>query len=341
MPMLDIFKDDAFSVVRLTDAIRDISFVPGRIGELGLFSDTSVNTLTVAIAKKGDQIVLVTPSPRGTAGQTVDKVKANMRSFIIPHFQIDDAIMADEVQGVRAWDTEGDLEMVMGKVAERLAEHTQSMEVTREYSRLGAVKGIVTYADDSTLDLFTEFGVSQETEVDFDLDNANPTDGVLRQKCTAITRKVAGNLGGVPFSGIHAFCGDDFFDDLLKHPEVRETYKGWSDAQILREGYISPNGKVYAAFEFGGVVFENYRGAVGATSFIDTDKAHFFPTGVPSLFRSYYAPADYVETVNTNGQRLYTKQWEMPNGKGINLEVQTNALDICTRPKVLMKGKRT
>ncbi len=341
MPMLNVFQNDNFGVVPLTDAIRDITFVPGRIGEMGLFAETSVATLTVALAKKGDQIVLVAPSPRGTSGQTTDKPKASLRSFVIPHFQIDDAIMADEVQGIRAWDTESDVETVMGKVGERLAEHTQSMEATREYSRVGAVKGVVTYADGSTLNLFTEFGVAQDAEIDLDLDNASPDEGILRKTCAGIVRQMAGHLGGVPFGGVHCFAGDNLFDNLLQHKEVRETYKGWTEAQILRDGYISPNGKSYSAFEFGGIIWENYRGAVGATSFIEADKSHFFPTGVPGLFRTYYGPADYVETVNTNGRRIYAKQWEMPNGKGVNLEVQSNALDICTRPKVLLKAKRT
>lgn len=341
MPHLDIFNGDAFRVVPLTDAIRDLPFVPGRIGELNLFGETSVSALTVSLAKKGDQIVLVSPSPRGTSGQTVDKTKANLRAFNIPHFQIDDAIMADEVQGVRAWDSETEVETVMGVVAGRLAEHTQSMEATLEYARIGAVKGVVTYADTTTLDLFSEFGVTQETEIDLDLDNANPVEGILRKTCAGIVRKMAGHLGGVPFSGIHCFAGDNLFDNLLQHMEVRETYKGWTEAQILRDGYISPNGKSYSAFEFGGIVFENYRGGVGTTAFIDPDKCHMFPLGVPNLFRTYFGPADYVETVNTPGRRLYAKQWEMPNGKGINLEVQTNALSICTRPKVLIKAKRT
>ena len=42
-----------------------------------------------------------------------------------------------------------------------------------------AVMGIVTYADDDTLNLFTEFGVSQEAEINFDL--ANKKDGDLRK----------------------------------------------------------------------------------------------------------------------------------------------------------------
>jgi len=340
--MLDIFKSDAFGVVPLTDAINNIKFVPGRIEQLGLFSTSSVTTLTVAIEQKDGQLILVPPTPRGGPGTTTEKTKRNIRDLRIPHFEINDAIYADEVQGVRAWGSETELETVMGKVAERSAEHSQHFAATEEYARIGAFKGIVTYADATTLDLFSAFGVTQETEVDFDLDNASPAEGALRKKCATVMRLVATNLGGMPFSGkLRAMCGDAFFDDLLAHKEVRDTYKGWTDAQILREGYIEANGKNFGAFEFGDIIWENYRGSVGATAFIDTNKCHIAPEGVPGLFKTVYGPADYIETVNTLGRRLYEKQYEMPNGKGINLDVQMNALHYCTRPKVLIKGKRT
>lgn len=150
------------------------------------------------------------------------------------------------------------------------------------------------------------------------------------------------NLGGVPMTGIHAFCGDAFFDDLRSHPEVVDSYKGTPMAQVLREGYVYPNGnKIYGAFEFGGIVFENYRGKNGATAMVDTNKCHLFPVGVPGLFRTVFAPADYVETVNTVGQPRYTKQWLSPNGKGVHLETQSNPLSYCTRPKSLMVARRT
>ena len=206
---------------------------------------------------------------------------------------------------------------------------------------MGAVQGVVTYADSSTLNLFTEFGVSQETEIDFDLDNATPAEGALRKKCAGIIRQVSNILGGVPFTGLHAFCGDAFFDDLLAHAEVRETYKGWNEAQILRDSYVGPNRSTYGMFQFGGIVFENYRGAVNSSAFVNTDKCHIFPLGVPGLFKTVYAPADYEETVNTMGQRLYSRTWPMPNGKGRHIDVQMNALQYCSRPKALIKGKRT
>lgn len=338
--MLDIFNNDAFSVTRLTDAINEISFVPGRIGQMGLFDVERVDTTTIAIEKKGDILSLVPPSPRGGPGTTLDKEKRDLRSLIIPHFEINDSIYAEEVQNVRAFGQEQALETVAMKVGQRLRTHQNSLSATEEFARIGAVKGIVTYADGQTLNLFQEFGVAQETEIDFDLDNASPAAGALRKKCASVIRQMAGLLGGVPFTGLHAFCGDAFFDDLIAHQEVRETYLNYQAAAELRQNYISA-GQSFGAFPFGGIMWENYRGKVGNQDFIETDKCHIFPVGVPGLFKTVYAPADYEETVNTMGRRLYARQYPMPNGKGRYLDSQMNALQYCTRPKVLLKGKRT
>src|SRR6185369_10229736 len=224
MPMLDVFNSDAFSVVSLTDAINKLKFVPGRLGQLGLFRESGVTTTMIAIEEKDGVLSLISPTPRGGPGQTLDKALRSVRPFVVPHFEINDAVMAEEVQNVRAWGSETEVEMVAGKVAERLGIHSQSMEATIEYARIGAIKGIVTYADSSTLNLFTEFGVSQESEVDFDLDAASPASGVLRKKCATVLRLIATNLGGTPFSGARAECGDAFYDDLIAHTEVRATF---------------------------------------------------------------------------------------------------------------------
>jgi len=341
MPMLDIFSDDAFKVTTLSDVVNSLPFTPGRIAEMGLFSEKGIPTTSMAIERIGNVLRLVPPTPRGGPGTTAPKSKRNMLSISIPHFQNDDAVMAEEVQGVRAKGSETELETMMEIVAGRGQEHSQNMAVTQEYARVGAVKGVVTYSDGSTLDLFSTFGVSQLAEVNFDLANASPAAGALRKTCASVVRSIATELGGVSTVGVRALCGDNFFDALIAHPEVRETYVGWSEAKILREGYIEPNGKSYGAFDFGGIVWENYRGAVDGTSFIDTNKCHIFPVGVPGLFVTRYAPADYNETVNTIGQRIYTKVFPMANGKGYDMEVQMNNIEICTRPRVLVKGKRT
>ena len=343
MSILNIFTQDAFNVMRLTDALREISYTPSGISQMGLFQTTSIDTLDIAIEKdKAQNGMLIQASPRGGPGQTFGKTKRSMRTLRIPHFQVDDAINADEVQQVRIFGDEVAVQRLQDKIANRAAEASQFFARTEEFHRLNIVKtGRLLDTDDSVLfDYYTEFGETPAAEIDFDLDNASPAEGVLRKKCAGIIRQMASILDGIPFTNVMAICGDTFFDDLIAHKEVRDTYKGYADAASLRGASVSAgvNG-FHGSFDFGGITWANYKG--GGTIGIDTNKCHLFPTGVPGLFRTVYGPADYIETVNTPGQRLYAKQWEMMNGKGVNLEFQMNALHYCTRPRVLIPGKRT
>ena len=342
MPM-NIFENDAFSVMRMTEAMREVAYVPSRIGQLGLFTSSSVDVTTIAIEKADkDGLVLVPSSPRGAPGQTRDMAKRSMRMLRVPHFQREDAVYADEVQAVRALGSEVALETLIGKVADKASVHSQDFARTEEYHRLNVIKtGNLLDADGTVLyNYATEFSEAMPAEIDFDLDNATPAEGALRKACAAVVRSMGNTLDGLPFAGVHAFCGDAFFDDLLAHVEVRETYKNHEAAANLRSAYVGNGaGGSWGSFEFGGITWENYRG--GGSISIDTNKCHIVPLGVPNLFKTVYAPADYLETVNRPGQRLYAKQWEMPNGKGVHLEFQMNALHYCTRPRVLMRGKRT
>lgn len=335
--MLEIFKNNAFSLQSLTDVVNELKYRPGRISSMGLFTPTSVATTSISIERIGDMLQLVKPTPRGGPGEVRDMPKRTLRSFAIPHFQRDWAVMADEVQNVRALGSESQLKTVQSVVTEKQGANLDDFALTEEHARLGAITGIVTYADGSTLNMFTEFGVAQDAEINFNL--ATAEGGALREACVNVIRKMRAHLGGLGFARVHAFVGDQFFDALMKNPELRATYEGWSDAKILRESYVGPNRSENPMIEFGGIVFENYGEIGGNGVGIATDKAHFFPVGVSRLFRTYYAPADYVETVNTLGRRLYSKQWPMSNDKGINGEMQSNALQLCTRPKVLLRGR--
>lgn len=335
--MLDIFKSDVFSVMSLTDTINSVPFVPGRVGQVIQWNEKGVATTTVMIEEQNGELRLINPTPRGGIPETVPKNRRKARNLSIPHYEIMDGIYADEVQGIRAFGTENQVQTVKGLVDQRMTEHVQlRLDPTLEYQRLGAVKGVILNADGTTLyNLFDEFGVTQHPVVNFDLANGAPVMGAIRQKAADVARLVAASLGGIPYSGIYALAGDAFFDALVGSAEVRQTYLNQQEASQLRTGI-----PIYGQFNFGGITWENYRGAVGDEPFIDTDEAHIFPVGVPGLFRTLYGPADYIETVNTIGLPRYTKQFPMPNDKGITMEVQMNAISYCTRPRVLIKAVR-
>ena len=380
--ILDVFRGDAYSMTALTQSILKLPFKPGRLGEMGLFQDKSVNTLTVVVEEKNGVLALLNPMPRGTQSLADYRTMRKARSFLIPHIPMDGAIMAADVMGVRAFGSENELLTVAGLVNERLMEMRSHHEVTLEYLRMGALHGVILNPDGSTLyDLFQEFGLAnvpvpvgftngyaQATTTDASSATYNPEFGMgqayldiggkgnsptllglgagqhcytfnfsdptydVRGTCVSIARDMEKTLGMATYDHLHAFCGANFFDALIDHDDVRATFLNWFQAQNLRQD-------LRKGFDYGGIVWENYRGTVGNTVFQDPNSCTIFPVGVPQLFMTYYAPADFAETVNTPGLPIYAKQEPLPFNRGVQLHTQSNPLPLCCRPLCLIKGR--
>jgi hypothetical protein len=248
----------------------------------------------------------------------------------VPHIPHDTTILAESIQNVRAFGSPDQLQGLVQVVNDKLAQMRQCHELTLEYHRIGAIQGVILDADGLTViyNLFTEFNVTRSS-VSFELNDPS-TD--VRQKCIAVARLIEAALGAQMYSHIHCFCGANFFDAFIGHEYVRDAYHRYLDSQNLRN---DPR----KGFEFGGIIFEEYRGSVGAVNFVDPDEANFFPVGVPDLFRTYNAPADFMETVNTLGLPVYAKQERMKFDKGVEIHTQSNPLCICCRPEVLVLGE--
>jgi len=331
--MLDVFTSDAFSMVSLTEAIAKLPYVPSYLGKKGLFAQKGITTTTAVLDEKDGVVSLIPTAARGSRPNAAARSDRNARSFVIPHIPLNEAVMADDVQNIRAFGSETTMQTVAGLVNERLGDMKQSFEATWEYHRVGAISGVILDADGTTeiYDLFDEFGLT-EHEVEFDFSDAT-TD--VKQLCTDVIRLIQDALGAAPYTGIEALCGDDFFDALTSHAKVVEAYERWQTGEFLRTQQNE------TGFPFGGVYWRNYRGSVGSVSYIDADTARFFPLGVPKLFAQYNAPANFVETVNTIGRPIYVKQRRMDFDTGVELHAQSNPLFMCTRPQCLIKGTRT
>lgn len=322
--MLDVFRSDAFSVVSLTDAINKVPHRPGRIGQLGLFRSSGITSTTVVVEAKDGRLELIATTPRGGVPTSLGPAKRTSRAFVVPHLEKYSTIYADQVQGVRPFGEETGTDSVQAIVNERLTELRSFHDVTLEYHRMGALRGNIYDADGVTVlfNLFTEFGVSQQTH-DINLG----TDDVQAQTI-AIQRKIEDELGNDMVTGFHAFAGDAFYDALRSDPNVRDTLKALQ-AEELRE-----NARV---FRYGGITWENYRGRVGGIDFVPTDEAIVFPLGT-GIFRTYFAPADYMETVNTVGLPLYSKIFSDPElNRWVKVHTQSNPLNINLRPRAVIR----
>lgn len=336
--MLDIFNDDAFSVVTLTAGINDIDHIPDRAGQLAFVgAGQGVPTTTISIERKAEILTLIQSSQRGSPAPEAVQDKGTLFPVAITHIKKEEKITADQVQNVREFGTENRLAGVQLVVNTAMNKLVGEHDLTLEHHRLGALRGQILDADSALLvDLFTLFGVTQLAEVDFELDAA-ATD--VRGKCAGVIRLMKRNAKIViPASAnVHAFCSDTFFDALLSHANVKGVYDGWAAAERRLGGSY-----VHGIFEFGGIFFENYQGTDDNTTVgIAVDKVQFFWSGIPGMYAEYYAPADFIETVNTIGLPRYAKLApDLRFNQFVELHTQQNPLPLCMRPKTLIRGKR-
>lgn len=321
---MDIFNDDAFSLSTLTAAVQSLPYQPGRIGAMGLFGEDSINTLSVTVESKNGVLELVDVAPRGAPGQPTAHESRTLRSFTVPHLPKTDYLTADQITGVRAFGTESEVETMARVVAARLTTMRNSVEYTIESHRLMAIKGNYMNAGGAATSLFTEFGVVQQT-LAMALTTATTS---VRAKVLELLEKVEDALGGLSFTGVRVLCGKDFWAELVEHKMVKESYLNTVQAAALR-------GDPRMEFEFGGVVFERYRGTSAAK--VEDDDAYAIPEGVVDLFITRFAPGDFIGAAGTLGQRLYARQWLTTGDRGIEMEVQSNPLNLCTRPRAVIK----
>lgn len=344
MASMDIFNSPHFSMMSLTAMLEKVPYQPRLVSSMGLFVPDRIRTTAAAIEERDGVLNVIQTSQRGAALDQRVTEKRKIRYFETSRIAKGDTLYAHEIQNIRAAGSETELMGVQEEVARRLSGPSgllREVELTWENQQLGAVQGIVLDADGSTINnWYTEFGISQAAEIDFDLDNAAPASGAVRKKCSQVVRQMMKAAKGAWIEGstfVQALCGDNFWDDLTAHSEVRQTYLNTQQAADLREGLA------YETFRYGGIQWTNYRGTDdGSTVSIGTDQAKFFPRGAPGAFRAAWAPAETFDFVNTPGKDLYAMiVRDRDRNAWVKPEVYSYPLFICTRPGMLQRAKRT
>jgi len=326
---LGIFEDDKFSLQALTAAINEAPPLPSRLASLGLFAEEGLTTTSLAVEKDVDTLTLVPNQSRTT--DPTDQTGGSTRSLVMfptTHLPTQATITPDEVQNLRAFGAASELDTMVSFVQKRLAKMRRRLDATIEYQRVGAVKGTIIDADGATVisNLFTQFALQQQTH-EFKLSH-DATD--VRAETLAAVDKMETALGNEPYSGFRVLCGKTFFRTMIAHAKVQKAYELWESGAFLRS---DPR----KGFEFAGGTWEEWRGGIGSTAFIDDGEAYLIPEGVEDMFLTRFAPANYNETANTIGLPHYAKQEPKPLNKGVVLEAQSNPISICTRPRAVIK----
>lgn len=336
MATLDIFQNDAFSVSSLSQTIVDIPDLPTKLGDKGLFSEEGISTLQFMIERQGGSIKLLPTAPRGGVREPVALGPRKLIPLQAVHIPASWSVVADEVQGVRAFGSETEVEQIQTLVQRKLRAVRQSMDLTHEYMRVGALKGQVVDAEGHlVLDVYQAFGMTQQTQF---WNMTTPSTGDPKASVIMLKDMIRKSLGGRPMGKVRVICSLQFFTNLVQNNKMLKAWDLWNQGAYLRSDQVHSGD-----FEFAGAVFEVYDGGltVGNTfvPFIPEGEAYAYPEGIPDMFQSKFAPADYVETVNTPGIPFYAKQELMPFGKGIIGEAQSNPIHFNALPEAVIRLK--
>ena len=335
---MDIFDDRAFSAIEMTMAIDRVGFVPGYLSRLsGLLQDIPVRTTKVMIDSRENVPRIVPFSERGAPIPNRTRSRANVRDFRTSRIAEKATVHAHELLDLRAFGRDSVLASVQEEVALRQALVRKDMELTHEYHLLNVVQGYQLDADGSQMyDWYNEWGANPAPTVFFDLLASSPADDHLWNRCVGVNRGIARELeklGIINPPQVQALCGDAFFDKTVRHPNVTKLYEG--HAAFLR--FQNIEGRTWRSFEYGDIMFHNYRGTQNGEVAIGTNDVKFFPTGV-GIFQRALSPGEKLEFHGTLGREVYADTKIDPDGEWVDFRLRTYPLYVCTVPQALRQG---
>ena len=326
---------NGFKVTDLTEELVSIPNEYGLIGQLGIFEVEPVTQHTVTFEHSDRVIGLIGDKVRGERNNVSKDPTRVMRAYAIPHFPLDDYITPQDVQGQRAYGEEG-VERKEAVQMRKLETIRKSHAITLETARAKMITSGDIYAPNGTVvgNVYTDFGVTRK-EVAMDLTNA-ATDVLAKQR--VIVDHIQDNIAsGETPTEIIALCGAGYFDKYIAQAGVKEAYKFYTSTQEpLRNGN-------WTQFRHGDVTLLRYTGkfkdAAGNTvELIPTEEARYLPLGTMDTFKTYFSPANKFDLVNTLGEQAYVFIYEDAKGSKIEIESESNLLNIMRRPQCVVRA---
>lgn len=323
--------EDLFTLASLTASIRTLPLLPTKIGSLGLFAPKPIRTTQVVIDEEKGKLSLVANTSRRAPGNPVSSRERKTRSFTTTHLPERSTVLAEDVQGLRSFESEDQVTAVSTVVAERLQDMKNNLVATREWQRMGAIKGQILDADGVTVieDLYDTFGVTQVTKAMNLSTNTAPRTSLME-----IVRQMDLKCGSLMISKRQCLCSGTFLDALVENDAVKRAYDNWNSQNDGAASRLA--GDVRSGFVYAGIEFIEYTAVVSGHPFIADGEAYLFPAA-QGLFVEALAPANYSETVNTLGLEFYAKAKPLDFDKGYDMEAQTNPLPLCLIPAAVFK----
>lgn len=321
-----------YTAIDLTQSINVLPNMYGRLMQLDVFPAVGVTTTIVEIRFKDGVLTILPVRERGAEPTPSREGGENSIFLKVPHIPMQDTVTPADLQNKFVFGPERRRKTVQDATVEKLETVRMKHDITLEFLRMGALKGLIVDGEGTTIyNLFDVFGVTKKS-INFEL-NSDTTD--VNKKCYDVIRHIEDNLKGEVMSSVHALVSKEFFDALTTHPNVEKFYLNWTAATTL-------SGDPRRGFPFGGMVFEEYNAVASDVAgvsqrFIAANAGHAWPRGTLNTFRTHMAPPDHVNWVNTEGVDVFVSPKVLDHGRGVEFLSQSNPLPVCARPALLVE----
>jgi len=310
---VDVYE---FSELQETMQLLPVQYMD--IGKQNIFTKKVSPLSNVSINYNEGHISLLQSNGRETTKEYQEKGK--IVTLSLPRFVHSEHIDSRDLQNYLSA-TGGGLANMNDFIIERLAPMRQHHELTHEWLRMGALKGVI-YDGDYTVmaDLFSAFGMTQQV-FNFQLNNAATN---VRQICMNVSRYFERiGMSGTP----RLLVSPAFFDALINHPKVEKFYLNTQSAPQLVAGGIRKG------FLFEGIEFVEYSATATdvngvVRNFIEAGEGHgYIPN--PMYFSAHWGPADFNDTVNLiPKQEVYVSIEPKQHNRGYHIHTQSNVLAL-------------
>lgn len=323
------------------DYTQELQIVPNSwtlLNDVGLFGSESLSTYSATFEEVNKTFGLINDQFRGAKPQANSDDVRKIRSYFVPHFPIVDAVKPEDIQGKRAYGSTDAAETEAAVLARKMEKIAKSFDVTLEVARFKTLSSLDIYAPNGTVagNFATDFGVTQ-LSVNFDL-STSTTDVVGKIESVISHMQDNANSGDV-ITGVVAYCSPEFFGALIAHPKIQTAYQYYTSTQEPLRNRVGGSG-LYREFVHGGIRFVEVRTVLAGQKLVPANEAIFVPVGTMDVFTTYFAPANKMDFVNTVAEQRYMWTYRDPKGEGLEIEAQSNFLNIVKRPQLVVKGTK-
>ena len=132
---------DFFTSTALLEAVAATNYIPGQLGESGLFETRALSGTKLALEEQpaNGGSSLITSTPRGTPSKGATLARRKVHTFETAHYRVDGAVYADEVLNLRASGANAVGELITTRRDETPAMLRRDVDLTLEKLRLSAL----------------------------------------------------------------------------------------------------------------------------------------------------------------------------------------------------------